>query len=101
MVARYTRQSRLADVGERGQERLLGTQARVPEGGLAHEIEARYLAAAGVKVVRAPRAEGAALEVDPEPGHMFADPAARAVAEGARRALDVICAALATPESST
>ena len=96
MVARYTRQSRLAEVGERGQERLLATQARVPEGGLAHEIEARYLAAAGLQVTRAPRDEGAALEVDPEPGHAFADPASRAVAEGARRALDVIGHALAT-----
>jgi hypothetical protein len=100
VVARYTRQSRLADVGERGQQRLLGTQARVPEGGLAHDIEARYLAAAGVQVVRAPREQGAALEVDPEPGHVFADPAARAVAEGARRALDVIRGVLAT-ETST
>ncbi len=101
MVARYTRQARLAEVGERGQQRLLGTRACVPEGGLAHEIEARYLAAAGVQVARAPRENGVALEVDPEPGHVFADPAARAVAEGARRALDVICEALAATGSST
>jgi hypothetical protein len=78
----------------------MATEVRVPEGELAPEIEARYLAAAGVRVVRGPREAGALPEVDPEPGHVFSDPAARAVAEGARRALDAIEQVLAAPEKT-
>jgi hypothetical protein len=100
-MARYTRQSRLVEVGERGQARLMATHVRVPAEGLAHEIEARYLAGAGLQVVRAPREEAVVRDVDPEPGHAFADPAAREVAEGARRALDAILRALHVPATSS
>lgn len=49
-MSRYGRQIRLADVGAHGQAKLEGATVRLATTGHAREIEARYLAAAGLKV---------------------------------------------------
>ncbi len=56
-AARYMRQKRLAEIGERGQERLEAAEVFVPE-----ELGRVYLRAAGVKV----RDAGERLEVSAE-----------------------------------
>ena len=79
--ARYTRQVRLAEIGERGQARLEAAEVCVGDDAIARI----YLRAAGVRV--ASRGEPIAVE----PGALDAlglrHPAARAVGEGALRAL--------------
>jgi hypothetical protein len=64
---RHGRQSRLAEVGASGQERIRGADAAVALGGLAGEVAARYLAGAGVSRLRlkSDAAARAALAVDP------------------------------------
>ncbi len=102
---RYTRQVRLAEIGDAGQERIAATTAIVDADGLAGAIEARYLAAAGVgkiatlhgDVADAARAVNAGVQMitgvrvrlghgDPPPFGVR-DEAARDVALGAWRAL--------------
>jgi len=85
---RFTRQVRLAEVGEAGQARLIAAEARVHAGGAAGEVEARYLRGAGLSV--AGEATGAPVaawleELTPE---------ARVVAAGAYAALTVVRAVL-------
>ncbi len=85
-AARFTRQSRLAEVGASGQARICAAHVSISSAGFAGEVEAKYLAAAGVGDVT-PRAEQ-----EPKSSHFpdeFAslDPAAREVAEGAYAAL--------------
>jgi hypothetical protein len=46
--SRYSRQTRLAEVGETGQARLAAGHVFVVADGLAGEVQARYLAGAGV-----------------------------------------------------
>jgi hypothetical protein len=111
---RHGRQSRLADVGRAGQERIAAAAVDVPLGGLAGEVATRYLAGAGVGTlrVRVPGLAAVAASVDPAirvevraegtPGtdarsaapdtpddvaSGFRDPVARDVARGARVAL--------------
>jgi hypothetical protein len=118
-MQRHSRQSRLTDVGPEGQARIARTVAVVPGQGIAAEVAARYLAGAGVAVVRvsdeataaAARAvdPGVRVEVEPElaapvPDEVevpavLTDPAARAVATGALLALRNLRAALATEAS--
>ncbi len=87
---RYARQARLGEIGEAGQARLSASTLDVPRAGLSSEIEARYLARAGVRVTRS--TEGAASpELGPAIDRDFADPASRDVAEGALRAVARIC----------
>ena len=64
---RHGRQSRLAEVGASGQERIGRADAAVPLGGLAGEVAARYLAGAGVRRLRVngDAAARAARAVDP------------------------------------
>jgi hypothetical protein len=81
-MRRFTRQVRLAEVGEAGQARLAGATIELRTRGEAAEIERRYLEAAGVgRVVE--RSE------DGEPALPFEvrDDAAREVARGAHAAL--------------
>jgi hypothetical protein len=103
---RHGRQIRLREVGEDGQARIARARPRVLAVGLAGEVEARYLAGAGVaafvvaddRAARAARAVDARATVTVEPA--FAPPSplpfevedasARAVAEGAWRALLVL-----------
>jgi hypothetical protein len=103
---RHTRQSRLAEVGARGQERIRQACVEVPFEGFAGEIAARYLAGAGVGAlrVRDPSLAAAARDIDPAVNVEVApalaarggwDPelqhhAARELARGARWALDVL-----------
>lgn len=108
---RHTRQSRLAEVGSERQKKLGSSEARVRACGFAGEIEARYLAGAGVGtlLVGDTGQARAALAVDPSvrakkaeisrdddpvtalPQILGAlDPAARDVAEGAYRALQTL-----------
>ena len=102
---RHSRQTRLAEVGEAGQARLAGGVALVVDEGLAGQVQARYLAGAGVGTLHvlhdAPAR--AAAEVDPSvrvvrgeklrvahaspPELGIRDVAARDVATGAWRAL--------------
>ena len=81
-MPRFTRQTRLVEVGEIGQAKIAAAEARVRPAGLAGEIEARYLEAAGVGAVRrAPDAPAPSCPIS------FDDEGARAVGEGAWRAL--------------
>ena len=85
---RYTRQVRLAEVGEEGQRRLAEATVRPRCCGVAGEIEARYLVAAGVGALGDAdlAVAGGAGEGTPQP---FAelDPGAREFALGAAAAL--------------
>jgi hypothetical protein len=105
--ARHSRQIRLAEVGDAGQRRLEEGTCTVRGGGLAAQIEARYLVGAGVgrlvvsdaEVARCARAVDASVDVvilaptstpipttDPEWASSLSVPA-RDVALGAYRAL--------------
>jgi hypothetical protein len=105
--ARHSRQSRLAEVGEDGQERLARAEVGVAAAGPAAVVAARYLAGAGLGSLRTrdQAAADAARAVDPAvrvvvdeslpstgPSLPFDvdDPAARAVASGAYAALRAI-----------
>jgi hypothetical protein len=79
---RYTRQTRLAEVGEAGQLRLSKAPLALATSGEAAWIERRYLEAAGATVREAAGER-------PAPALPFAvrDPAARDVAAGAHAAL--------------
>ncbi len=109
---RHSRQTRLLEVGEAGQARLAGAGALVVADGLEGEVQARYLAGAGVGTLHVLR-DGparAAAEVDasvrvvrgeklraaspPPPELGIRDGAARDVAAGAWRALDDLKALL-------
>jgi hypothetical protein len=113
---RHTRQARLAGVGAAGQASLAAAEVSVAGAGLAAEVEARYLAGAGIGAIRvasdgvaeAARALGDSevrVTIAPELASAAAmkladlgasDAAARAVAEGAHRALVAIRTALAS-----
>src|SRR5437870_3927899 len=85
---RYTRQIRLPEIGEAGQERL--TAAKVSLSAKdedAQALELGYLQAAGITVVDGDRDLPVASHVD---ALGLKDPAARAVGEGALRALVAI-----------
>jgi hypothetical protein len=102
---RYTRQIRLAEVGDDGQERIMATTAIVDAEGLGGAVEARYLAAAGVRKIATLHDEigDAARAVDSKvsvmsgvrvrlghgepPAFGVRDPAAREIVLGAWRAL--------------
>ena len=86
---RYTRQIRLAEVGDAGQEKLLAAEVRPGASGFAREVESTYLGLAGVRVTEA----GAREEVDVATLGLEHD-AAREVGEGALRALAAIRAIL-------
>jgi len=90
MPDRLTRQRRLAEVGERGQERIQNASARVAKTA-AGAIEALYLGRAGVSRIEL------ADEVEPvEFAHAacFRHAASQEVAEGSWRALATIVNAL-------
>ncbi len=110
---RHARQVLLADVGPTGQRRIAGAIADVRSVGLAGEVAARYLAGAGVGLlrVREPALVAAAAEVDPSvraelvaelaegapapsPPGGFHDAAAGDVARGALEALALLRRAL-------
>ena len=113
---RHGRQSRLAEIGAEGQERIAAATAEVRSGGLAGEVATRYLAGAGIGAlrVRDPALAPIAAAVDPAvrvevaagapespgPDPFFRDPAAAALARGAREALREIQRALTTPSRS-
>jgi hypothetical protein len=83
MMRRYTRQVRLAEVGEAGQARLAAAAIELKTRGDAAEIERRYLEAAGAGRVVPRSAEDAhALPFE------VRDPAAHDVARGAHAALE-------------
>ncbi len=121
---RHTRQRRLLEVGSAGQQRIARARVDVPLAGLAAEVAARYLAGAGVGVLRVADREAAegARQVDPavilEDGtsgeactadldgraessvdDRFESPSARALAEGARLALRALREALAAEDA--
>ena len=78
-MRKYARQVRLAEIGAAGQEKIAAAEV-VAARGLAGDIEARYLAAAGVgRVVRGTHELADARFDD-------LDPAAREIALGARAA---------------
>jgi hypothetical protein len=108
---RHGRQSRLADVGATGQQRIAAATVEVRSEGLAGEVATRYLAGAGVGSLRVPSPAFAAVarSVDPairvevstsagregngEEPHEdpdFRDPGARDLARGAREALHAL-----------
>ena len=86
MSLRYSRQARLAEIGAEGQALLAGAEVCVVSPGLAGDIEARYLARAGVGTVRVDD------DRDFEPFSSFGivDPAAREFAQGAHAALRAV-----------
>jgi hypothetical protein len=104
---RHGRQDRLAEVGSQGQARIAAATADVRLTGLAGEVATRYLAGAGVGRLRVREAGlvAVASAVDPAvrvevvdagvsagafAGDPFRDPAAAAVAHGAREALRIL-----------
>jgi hypothetical protein len=108
--ARYSRQSRLAEVGREGQTRLAETEACLGALGVAGLVAARYAAGAGFRriCVSEPEARGAAramdsrvnVRVEAQPASVapawlgVVDPAARDVALGAYEALVAVRTAL-------
>jgi molybdopterin/thiamine biosynthesis adenylyltransferase len=108
---RHGRQTRLAEVGSAGQARIASARVEVAGDGLDAFVAARYLAGAGVGSVCvgsealaaavAPVDAAVHVEVDragAAEAHVDAfdlrDPAARAVARGARSALNALRAIL-------
>ena len=90
---RYTRQSRLAEIGDAGQRRIEAASA-VLSGRDGADIEARYLIGAGVRNV--------SHEPDGEPvpfahAGFFQFPSSRRVGAGAWRALRTLKRALEGP----
>lgn len=94
---RHGRQIRLPEIGEAGQERLSASEVVLQAAGDAREVEAAYLARAGVRVVDDASAAAAArarseAEGLPDHGEVLAtlgirDASVRDVADGALRAL--------------
>jgi hypothetical protein len=115
---RYTRQVRLAEVGPEKQARLAAARVDVRGASLAGEIEARYLASAGVgtlgvledlqaRAARAASSEVAVVRAEPgapaplDPfGDLALDPVAYDVARGAWLALDSLRRAWALGEGA-
>lgn len=89
-MSRFTRQIRLAEVGEAGQARLASARVRLATSGEARAIEERYLRAAGVGLAEPPAAEPAFAA----PSLGIRHPAAQVVADGAFAALVAMRAAL-------
>jgi hypothetical protein len=90
---RYTRQIRLADVGEAGQARLEASPVVLGGTGFARWIEERYLRAAGVGRAAPDGAATAPPGVDPSVLGLRHE-AAREVGDGALRALVALRRAL-------
>lgn len=88
MSLRYTRQVRLAEVGVSGQEKLCRAEIHPGGEGVAGEVEARYLAAAGARVAAA--TSSAVSEEVRAVLAPFTNDEARDFAEGALRALVAI-----------
>ena len=80
---RYTRQTRLPEIGETGQARLAAATVSARTEGFARSIETAYLRAAGVGRIE----EDDTGEVVEVAALGIRDPAAREVAEGALAAL--------------
>jgi hypothetical protein len=116
--SRHSRQTRLREIGESGQAKIAAASVEVRGSGVAAEVEARYLAGAGVRELRvgdarvasSAQAIDASLAVvvdaslasnadDARDGALSAfgirDASARAVATGAHRALVSLRRALA------
>ncbi|MBX3264773.1 MAG: hypothetical protein KF782_34195 [Labilithrix sp.] len=94
---RYSRQTRLAEIGPSGQARLAAARVSLGGAGFAGEIERRYVVAAGMQVASGdptidPAARGRAGDVT---ALGLRHEAAREVAAGALRALGAIRSALA------
>jgi hypothetical protein len=87
-VSRFTRQIRLREIGERGQAKLEAAEIVLGGRGEAREVERTYLRLAGARPLEA-GAPGAALDVDVT-SLGFRHATARAVGEGALRALTAI-----------
>lgn len=81
---RFTRQTRLAEIGERGQARLSAAIVPITTAGFAADIEARYLRGAGVILATT---EGATRSRPPAVDLEIENAEAREVAEGALAAL--------------
>lgn len=111
VVDRYARQAKLAEVGAAGQGRIARTVVDVRLAGGAADVAVRYLAGAGVSVLRvrdealAEKARAIApavvVEIDPtlpqqSDGDTFdlRDPVCREVASGASAALRALKAAI-------
>jgi molybdopterin/thiamine biosynthesis adenylyltransferase len=87
---RYGRQARLPEIREAGQATLERSCVALQGAGDAREVEAAYLARAGVRVLDEPGASGSPSEAvcnDTLAALGVRDPAARDVASGALRAL--------------
>ncbi|HVH46580.1 MAG TPA: hypothetical protein VM925_29770 [Labilithrix sp.] len=80
---RYTRQMRLAEIGEAGQAKLCAASVELGSGGFAKTVEERYARGAGMSVA-APGGGRSAVAVD---ALGLRHDAAREVAEGALSAL--------------
>ncbi len=110
MSDRHSRQTRLREIGQAGQRRIGAATVVVASRGVAAEIEARYLAGAGFARVVTPDDSPAAAAVAVDPSVVVearaaadaaeampfdvTDPSARAIADGAYRALVAIRATL-------
>lgn len=90
---RYTRQIRLADVGEAGQARLSAAEVALVTTGFARSIEERYVRGAGMHVRTEARQRGGPAPEVTMLGLRHGP--AREVAEGALSALVAFRAALA------
>ncbi len=98
--ARYGRQIRLPEIGEAGQARLCASEVVIRGEGDARNVEASYVARAGLRAIDVAAPETRARGDDDEyvttlAALAFADPAARDVGAGALRALLAIRTVLA------
>jgi len=101
--ARYVRQIRLPEIGEAGQARLCASEVVIGGVGDARNVEASYVARAGLRVIDMATPDKRA-EDDEYVATLatlgLADPAARDVGDGALRALLAIRGALAKMENA-
>lgn len=95
---RHGRQIRLSEIGEAGQERLSAGEVVLTATGAAREIEAAYLGAAGVQLRDVAGAPDDADAKSRVVSLGLSEPSARAVADGAMRALVAMRALLGVGE---
>jgi len=99
--ARYGRQIRLPEIGEAGQARLCASEIVLRGNGDARNVEASYIARAGLRVIDVATPDAAGHDRDDREyvatlaALGIADPAARDVGAGALRALLAIRSVLA------
>ncbi len=98
---RFSRQTRLPEIGAAGQARLASASIALRSAGLARVVEERYVRASGLRVDdEHPTIDPARVDLADVAVLGLRHPAARDVAEGSLRALVALRAALSEPKGS-